>query len=84
MRLPGPRDNRVRTIGVLNLVVLNESVIHEWLNDLLYRLGNCSLSSESEAIRQIVSRVLGTYTLHLWAQLELLENVMRSTVPCDQ
>jgi hypothetical protein len=44
MRLSEPQDNRVRTVGGPDFIVLNEPVIYEGLNDLLYRLGNCEAS----------------------------------------
>jgi len=49
MPLPEPRDKKVRTIGGPNLIVLNESIVYEGLNDLLYRLGDCE-ASKSEVI----------------------------------
>ena len=82
MRLPRPPDSGERTVGGPDFVVLNESIIYERLNNLLYRLGNCAASGESDIIPRIVSQVFGTYTLHLWAQLlelfELEGEAMRS------
>jgi len=36
MRLPEPLDSGVRTVGGADLIVLNESIVYERLNNLLY------------------------------------------------
>ena len=62
---------------------MNESIVYEGLDDLLYRLGNCE-ANESETIPSTALRVYSTYSLHLWTQLlelfELKREAVRSAV----
>ena len=62
---------------------MNESIVYEGLDDLLYRLRNCE-TSESESIPSIDKRVSSTYALHLWTQFlkffELKREAVRSSV----
>ena len=45
MPLPEHQDDMMRTIGRADFIILNESIVHEGLNNLLYRLGNCEAVS---------------------------------------
>ena len=46
-------DSGVRTVGGADLIVLNESIVHERLNNLLYRLGHCETSGKSKVIPEL-------------------------------
>ena len=67
MRHFGYRECRARTIGGPDLIELNESIVYEGLNDLLYRLRNCEANDQPVAVLWVGSLVFGTYTLHFGA-----------------